>query len=204
MGILDFIVRVAIVFVTTMIYILIKHYWPKYFETKATNQATKEDIGEITKIVEGIKNELTQSLEIFKISYSGLFKEKIDVYRTLLKFIVDINNLVQSYNINPTEERALEFMTLVNSLINYLLINRPFIKDAISDKINEVREVLAECFDNYYRYYQLSKVGYSGPELIKYLSKAFESKNFLGGELFKTLQDEINMEIRKDLNILHI
>jgi len=36
------------------LFFLCKNYWPKYFEAKAKNQATKEDIGEITAIVESI------------------------------------------------------------------------------------------------------------------------------------------------------
>lgn len=52
------------------IYYLIKNFWPKYFEAKATNQATKEDIGEITKIAESIKTELAKSTEVLKANLS--------------------------------------------------------------------------------------------------------------------------------------
>ncbi|RED26587.1 hypothetical protein BD847_0507 [Flavobacterium cutihirudinis] len=49
---------------------IFKNFWPKYFETKATNQATKEDIGEITEIVENIKSDLLKQNEILKAQIS--------------------------------------------------------------------------------------------------------------------------------------
>jgi len=45
---------------------MFKNYYPRYFEEKAKNLATKQDIGEITHIVEGIKNSLTRETELLK------------------------------------------------------------------------------------------------------------------------------------------
>lgn len=43
-----------------------KNYFPKYLEEKAKNTATKEDIGKITLIIENIKYEYNENLEILK------------------------------------------------------------------------------------------------------------------------------------------
>ena len=43
-----------------------KNYFPKYLEEKAKNAATKEDIEEITSIIENIKYEYNENLEILK------------------------------------------------------------------------------------------------------------------------------------------
>ncbi len=51
-----------------------------YFKEKGKNQATKEDIGKITKIVESVKNELNQNLELMKIQESSLQSEKVKLY----------------------------------------------------------------------------------------------------------------------------
>lgn len=69
---------VTIIFSLLAFYIL-KNYWPKYFETKATNQATKEDIGEITKIVEKIKSNLLQQNEFLKAELSLTNQHKLDI-----------------------------------------------------------------------------------------------------------------------------
>jgi hypothetical protein len=45
-------------------------YFKTYTAEKAKNQATKEDIGAITKIVENIKTELGESIELYKSNLS--------------------------------------------------------------------------------------------------------------------------------------
>ncbi len=61
-----------------LLYYLLKNFWPKYFEAKATNQATKEDIGEITEIVESIKTELVISTEELKANLSLSNQHKLN------------------------------------------------------------------------------------------------------------------------------
>lgn len=61
-----YILEITIITLSIAIFYIFKIYLPKYFESKATNQATKEDIGEITKIVEHIKSDLLQQNEFLK------------------------------------------------------------------------------------------------------------------------------------------
>lgn len=70
MDILQILTQFLIVLVGLFIYFLLKSFWPKYFETKGSNQATKEDIGEITEIVESIKTDLSQQTEQLKAQLS--------------------------------------------------------------------------------------------------------------------------------------
>lgn len=44
-------------------YFLLRRFLPKYLEQKAKNLATKEDIAEITQIVEGIRSDRAKELE---------------------------------------------------------------------------------------------------------------------------------------------
>jgi hypothetical protein len=46
--------------------LFIKSYLPAYFSEKGKNLATKEDIKEITNIVEQVKIELSKDLEFIK------------------------------------------------------------------------------------------------------------------------------------------
>lgn len=56
--------------------LLLEYYWPNYFKAKATNQATIEDTGLITKIQETIKNELSFSNQ-HKINLMAIEREAI-------------------------------------------------------------------------------------------------------------------------------
>ncbi len=62
-----------------ILYFLIKGFYLKYWETKGSNQATKEDIGEITKIAENIKSELSL-LNQHKFSYKTAEREALFDY----------------------------------------------------------------------------------------------------------------------------
>lgn len=73
------------------VFYTVKHYWPKYFEAKATNQATKEDIGEITKIVENIKSDLSQQGELLKAQLSFANQHKLNIKTAEREAIFDFN-----------------------------------------------------------------------------------------------------------------
>jgi|GEM_PF-1609032 len=74
-----------------LIFYVFKSYFPKYFETKATNQATKEDIGEITKTVENIKSQLLQQNELLKAELSLANQHKIAIKSAEREAIFDFN-----------------------------------------------------------------------------------------------------------------
>lgn len=63
----------------------------KYFETKGANQATKEDIGEITKIVENIKSDLSQQNELLKAQLSLINQHRLNVKTAERDAIFDFN-----------------------------------------------------------------------------------------------------------------
>ena len=48
---------------------LLKSYFPKYLEEKGKNLATKEDIEEITRKIEGVKAEIEENKLIFQKKY---------------------------------------------------------------------------------------------------------------------------------------
>jgi len=45
--------------------LFLKNYFPKYMEEKGKNLATKEDIGQITKITEEVQKDFKESFEQF-------------------------------------------------------------------------------------------------------------------------------------------
>ncbi|SFW91379.1 hypothetical protein [Chitinophaga sancti] len=73
-------IPMVLTFVVTLVNVfLLLGLRTKYEEAKQTNQATKEDIGEITKIVEEIKNNLTNETEILKSKLSIENQHKINI-----------------------------------------------------------------------------------------------------------------------------
>lgn len=85
--ILDF----TIVIISLYIFYIFKNFWPKYFESKATNQATKEDIGEITKIVENIKSNLSLQNDLLKAQLSMTNQHKLEIKSAEREAILDFN-----------------------------------------------------------------------------------------------------------------
>lgn len=94
------------------LFFLLKHFIPKYFEKKAENLATKEDIGEITTIVESIKQQNNKELEFIKSELSIKTKAQQSIYDDERQAIIlYIENTVEFYethicipNVSPTLE----------------------------------------------------------------------------------------------------
>lgn len=86
-----YIVEFCLIFLSLIVFYIIKNFWPKYFETKATNQATKEDIGEITKIIENVKSDLSKQNELLKAQLSLTNQHKLNIKSAEREAIFDFN-----------------------------------------------------------------------------------------------------------------
>lgn len=62
-----------------------------YFSEKGKNQATKEDIGEVTKIIENIKSSLSQQNELLKAQLSLTNQHKLDMKSAEREAIFEFN-----------------------------------------------------------------------------------------------------------------
>lgn len=89
--IIPYILEVAVIIFSLSLFYIFKIYWPKYFESKATNQATKEDIGEITEIIENIKSDLLQQNEFLKAQLSLTNQHQLDIKSAEREAIFDFN-----------------------------------------------------------------------------------------------------------------
>lgn len=98
MDTLQSIIIQAIVFIIGLfLFFIFKNYYPKYFETKGTNRATKEDIGEITRIAESIKTELTKSTEELKAQLSLFNQHRLNIKTAEREAIFDYNKKVSAW-----------------------------------------------------------------------------------------------------------
>src|SRR5690349_11236663 len=80
--------------VTTLV---VKHFWGKYAETKGANQATKEDIGEITKIVESIKSELSEKVEQLRAQLSFKNQHLLEIKKSEREAYLQYHNKVSAW-----------------------------------------------------------------------------------------------------------
>ena len=88
----------SLTFICVLIAIyLFKGYWPKYFEAKGTNQATKEDIGEITEIVENIKSDLLLQNEFLKAHLSFQNQHRLNVKSAEREALFDFNKRTSAW-----------------------------------------------------------------------------------------------------------
>ncbi|TAJ63178.1 MAG: hypothetical protein EPO58_03375 [Chitinophagaceae bacterium] len=97
MIITQIIIQSITIIVGLLLFFLIKSYWPKYFETKGTNQATKEDIGEITTIVEEIKKDLLKETELLKAQLSLTNQHRLNIKTAEIEALINLNNKASSW-----------------------------------------------------------------------------------------------------------
>jgi hypothetical protein len=88
----------AIVFIIGLfLFFIFKNFWPKYFEAKGINQATKEDIGEITEIVESIKTDLLKRTEELKAELSLSNQHRLNLKTAEREAIFDYNRKLSAW-----------------------------------------------------------------------------------------------------------
>ena len=150
-----------------------------------------------------IKNRVDKQIENYKISYSGVFKEKIEIHKNLLKMIFDLKRDVQQYQYFENEESFNKIRTDFNNYIEYYLINQPFIKDEIIIELKQMTSELQECFEAF----SLYKVSQNNPGLSKE-AYAENSKKYIEAgnkikrnEPFKQIEEKILKEMKADLMI---
>ena len=150
-----------------------------------------------------IKQKVDNSIEKHKIAFSGIFKERIDIYKEILRQIFDIKQFIQQYQYGGTPDKGEKIMLDINKFINYYLINQPFLSDKMIAELKKIREEFQSVFDNFYIHHSISeKQGIDPDTRTELLKKFFEAGNKLKGDHpFKTLEETIIKEMRTDLRV---
>ena len=137
-----------------------------------------------------IKKRVDSSIEQYKITYSGVFKEKIDIYRELLRKTYSVKYKISNYQYNTVEEEAKKIRDSINEYIEFYLINQPFLSEAMLKDLNEMRTEFQKVYEG------LSQ-GYSNQ------NEVWENaiKRLRDNKSFKKIEESILNEMRKDLKI---
>lgn len=148
-----------------------------------------------------VKRYVDHSLENHKISYSGIFKEKIEVHRQLLKYIYSIRLKIQRFAYIGSDEMAKAIFQEFEEFINYYQAIQPFINSTTLELLRKLISEYQESFENFH----VSKIyretdGIEKGKLAEQALKSIESMNKFKGKYFSDLEDKIVLDMRIDLN----
>lgn len=88
-------VIIPLVLVVPLLYF--RNFLPSFANEKGKNLATKQDIGEITRIAEGIKNELTQKTEELKAQLLLINQHKLSIKNAEREAIFNYNSKLSAW-----------------------------------------------------------------------------------------------------------
>lgn len=109
---MTYIIEIGCILVAFIAGWILRNYFPKYFEEKGKNLATKEDIGEITTIIENIKTNLLKETEILRGNISILNQNKFDISSLFREALIEYNKKysawlysISRFSLNDYNER---------------------------------------------------------------------------------------------------
>lgn len=150
-----------------------------------------------------IKQRVDNSIEKHKIAFSGIFKERVDIYKEILRQVYDLKQSIQQYQYFGTPEKAETIMLDINKFIKYYLINQPFLSDKMLAELKSLREEYQAVFDDFYMHHSVSnKAGIDKETMTQLLNNYFKSGNKLKvDQPFKSLEETVIREMRTHLRI---
>lgn len=151
-----------------------------------------------------LKKRVDNSIEKYKISYSGVFKEKIDIYKSLIAKVYEVKMKLNQFQLTDDTETKDNLRSEFNDLIKTYLISRPFLSEHLVSLFRNLTQELQSVYEtfvleNLKNYGKLSEEEYQ-----KRQNKYWSAVNKLRtGEVLNEIESEIVTEIRKDLQTLN-
>jgi hypothetical protein len=144
-----------------------------------------------------IKHKVERSLEKQKIAYSGVFAEKIKIYRELLKMTYEAKSAISLFEYDGDEKKGKKIMKVLNNYNKYFRINEPFLSQVMLTSFKELHKAFQEIFGPMHLYY----IGKSSQDKIE---KFFNATNKLrANNIFIELESNIVSQMRSDLSTAH-
>ena len=146
-----------------------------------------------------IKGRIDKSIEKNKIAFSGIFSEKILIYRELLERTYEIKKTLSLFQYSGTKEDGISIMESINDYIKFYKINQPFLSDKMLTDLNRIRSGFQEIFEPFYKEVVMREYPQSPSDS---LAEFFEAGNKLRkDEPFEKVEKDIVAEMKKDLQI---
>ena len=137
---------------------------------------------------------VSKSIERNKIAYSGLFKEKVDIYRNLLDKTFKIKKELNRFQYLGKAEDRHEIMLKINEYIEFYTINQPFLSDNMIMDLNKIRGEFQEIFEKFYKHI----AGKNSENLEEFFEASEKLKS---NKPFDEIERKIIAEMRKDLKV---
>lgn len=158
----------ALALVSYILGLVTRQYLPAYMTEKGTNLATKEDVGEITKIVEAVKTEnaaalaqlkgaLDRTLHVHKAqfdvelkSYKAIWAAVVNVRSAVLQLrpIMDFKPSEPTARKEEEQRRVAEYGRARDAFMSAVLKWQPFYADDVYSTLETARNIIEmEFFD---------------------------------------------------------
>ena len=149
-----------------------------------------------------VKKRIDKSIENYKISYSGIFKEKIEIHKEILKQLYELKFKVQLYKNYGNEGTGIEIFKDFNKFIRFYLINQPFLKTEILEGLKTFTNELQDCFGDFYKFNSMNEVTIDPDARNERFNKfLISSSKFEKDGPFDRLEKIIISEMKLDLKI---
>ena len=157
-----------------------------------------------------VKNQIDKKIELLKISYSGVFKEKIDYAKEMLIRLRDLKNSVDRF-CNMGEASGIgigQITSEINSFIDFNVTASLFFDNEVVKSLDEIVNSLQKPVDLAIREFSKDKVisapywedkpeGVDDYDFEYYI----EVSNLLNGRSYYTLRQRIINSVRMDLGL---
>lgn len=148
-----------------------------------------------------IKGKIDKSIELYKISYSGVFKERIDVYREILNKLYLVKTLMLQYHLTGDKEEGNKFTVEITGFINFYLKNQPFLSDIMIKKLKNFQTEVQSVFNDSHQFYYLSPIKLEPKMREEITLNFFEAGNkYKTNSPFSYIEKQIIKEMKNDLN----
>lgn len=154
-----------------------------------------------------IQSKAELSLQRYSITYSGIFMERLKVYRTLLEEIFNFKSVLLEH-INDRKREDTEMIDTLNNFLRSYKINEPLLSDNLLNNVQklerELRQISRELF--YYKGKKLRED--EQPEFNEIIKNAEEKKKLFqriyNNDLLKQIEKDLVKDMKEDFHLKHL
>ena len=140
-----------------------------------------------------IKNRVEKSLERDRITFSGLFLEKINIYRKLLELAVTAKRSIVKFQHDTSSDQNQLVQKSLNQFSDYARTNEPFMSKEIIKQLERLHADYKDVFLPLYLYDEGGRNEYRIKSFRESIEKLADKNTF------KELEDSIIEEMRREL-----
>lgn len=147
-----------------------------------------------------VKKDLDKRLESYKIAYSGIFKEKLDLYKKLIEEMEELKTKILTYG-HQGEVSNLQIHDLMQDVNRFIKLNEfgsIFYNTKIENIISDIRKEFQDVLDLSFKRVYAKANNFEFGEFEIYLKKLTDLTN---GKKYSELKKQLIQSIREDFNI---